>query len=165
MEDTKTIEQFIEDNNLSMRVRETFDNPDMDNDRPETMDHFSILIEKPGNKAFHLFYSQGLGLRKANFRSGYTQSDLSRMKYPSDVRRVSKVVCPKLADVLDCLASDASTVENCLSFDDFASEMGYDEDSRKAEKTFNKINEQVERLKTLLGEDAINELMYQVERL
>jgi hypothetical protein len=41
---------------------------------------------------------------------------------------------PTAGDVLDCLAMDAASVENARSFEDWASELGYDADSRKAEK-------------------------------
>lgn len=44
---------------------------------------------------------------------------------------------PDLVDVIYCLTSDANCVRYGQSFEDFASELGYDEDSRSAERTYN----------------------------
>ena len=41
---------------------------------------------------------------------------------------------PTAADVLDCLLSDYYTADN--TFDDWCAELGFDPDSRKAERTF-----------------------------
>ena len=81
---------------------------------------------------------------------------------------------PTLADVLDCLASDANGYEdakhvgcheNCNPFYNWAREYGYDPDSRKAEKMFRTIKRQAEQLKRTLGQDAYEELLYNTERL
>lgn len=71
---------------------------------------------------------------------------------------------PTLADVLDCLASDASSYDNAGTFEEWASEYGYDSDSRKAEKTYKAIKRQAEQLKRTLGQDAYEELLYKTER-
>lgn len=73
---------------------------------------------------------------------------------------------PTLADVLDCLASDASGYDQAAgSFEEWASDLGYDADSRKAEKTFRAVEKQARDLKALLGAEAYEELLYQTERL
>lgn len=72
---------------------------------------------------------------------------------------------PTLEDVLDCLASDASTIENSSSFEDWASELGYEQDSRKAEKTYNFCLKQSQKLKEFLGLDLYNTLLWDTERL
>lgn len=74
-------------------------------------------------------------------------------------------VDPTLADVLDCLASDASGHDNANSFEDWASDYGYDTDSRKAEKTWRAIQRSSEQLKRTLGESAYEELLWETERL
>jgi hypothetical protein len=82
---------------------------------------------------------------------------------------------PTLAEVLDCLASDASGYEQAkdvaranihedVTFDNWASEYGYDTDSRKAEKTFRTVKRQAEQLKRTLGEAAYKELLWETER-
>jgi hypothetical protein len=71
---------------------------------------------------------------------------------------------PTLEDVLDCLALDASGVENAKDFEDWCGEYGYDIDSRKAEKIYNVCKQQAEQLKTLLGTDAYEQLLWHTER-
>lgn len=62
---------------------------------------------------------------------------------------------PTAADVLGCLASDARLGEE--SFHDFCSDIGYDEDSRTAEKTWKACRATAPRLRRFLGEhfDAV----------
>jgi len=72
---------------------------------------------------------------------------------------------PNLADVLSCLASDAGTWQNARSFEDFCSELGYDTDSRNAERIYKAIEKQSSKLSNLLGEDAYQELLYHPEGL
>ena len=47
---------------------------------------------------------------------------------------------PTAEDVLNCLASDASGYENARDFDDWASEYGYDTDSRRAYRTWEQVS-------------------------
>lgn len=72
---------------------------------------------------------------------------------------------PKVEDVLDCLASDYTT--EATSFEDWASEYGYDTDSRKAERTFKACLRQSDDLRDWLnGDEAlVEELVYHTERL
>lgn len=76
---------------------------------------------------------------------------------------------PTAADVLDCLASDASGYENASgllrSFEGWAREYGYDPDSRKAERTFKTVQKQSQQLAVVLGTDAYNTLLWNVDRL
>jgi len=60
---------------------------------------------------------------------------------------------PTSSDVLDVLLSDASTVENASSFEDWAGELGYDVDSRTAEKIYRAVSRQTQKLRDLLGDD------------
>ncbi len=72
---------------------------------------------------------------------------------------------PTIEDVLDCLASDACGFDNARSFEDWASDLGYDIDSRKAERAFEAVGNQSTELKVLLGDEAFEELVYRTERL
>lgn len=71
---------------------------------------------------------------------------------------------PKLTSVLDCLASDAAGYENADNFEDWASEYGYDTDSRKAERTFKTVERQSVKLRRFLGESAYQTLLWNTER-
>lgn len=57
---------------------------------------------------------------------------------------------PSAADVLDCLLSDASSADQ--TFEDWAGDLGYDTDSRKAERTYAAVVRQTARLRVFLGE-------------
>jgi hypothetical protein len=72
---------------------------------------------------------------------------------------------PTAADVLDCLASDASSIDNARGFEEWASELGYDADSRKAEKTFKACERSAEKLHNFLGPALYQQLLYETERL
>ncbi len=71
---------------------------------------------------------------------------------------------PTVREVLDCLASDASCVENARDFEEFARELGYDTDSRKAERIYNVCRKQSARLARLLGRDTYHSLLWNTER-
>lgn len=71
---------------------------------------------------------------------------------------------PTAAEVLDCLASDAQSVIAARDFDDWASDLGYDTDSRRAFNTYDTILAQSARLLRFLGQDNYYFLCEQVER-
>jgi hypothetical protein len=72
---------------------------------------------------------------------------------------------PTMNDVLNCIALDASDVLNAPDFEDWASDYGYDTDSRSAQKVFKAIVRQTAKLEALIGIDALNELAFEVEQL
>jgi hypothetical protein len=135
---TITLDQFITEQQLVMSVRSVKRNPHMQGEQMPR--NFECTIEFEG-RGYHepltVYFSQGSAHKKP----------------------------PTLADVLDCLASDASGVDNAQSFEDWASEYGYGTDSRKAERTYRICEEQAQKLKALLGQDAYNQLLYSTERL
>lgn len=135
---TITLDQFITEQQLVMSVRSVKRNPHMQGEQMPR--NFECTIEFEG-RGYHepltVYFSQGSAHKKP----------------------------PTLADVLDCLASDASGVDNAQSFEEWASEYGYDTDSRKAEKTYNICRQQAQELKALLGQDAYDQLLHETERL
>lgn len=135
---TITLDQFITEQQLVMSVRPVKRNPHMQGEKMPR--NFECTIEFEG-RGYHepltVYFSQGSAHKKP----------------------------PTLADVLDCLASDASGVDNAQSFEEWASEYGYDTDSRKAECTYRICEKQAQELKALLGRDAYNQLLYGTERL
>lgn len=66
---------------------------------------------------------------------------------------------PTAADVLECLASDANSVEYVTSFEEWADELGFDPDSREAFRAFETTRKQSRRLKQFLGDDLYDELL------
>ena len=136
MMNTQTIplDQFITEQQLIMSVRPIRRNPHMQEQLPRNFE-CTIAFEGRGyHEPLTVYFSQGSAHKKP----------------------------PTLAEVLDCLASDASGVDNAQSFEDWASEYGYNTDSRKAERTYNICVQQARELKALLGQDAYNQLLYRI---
>lgn len=63
---------------------------------------------------------------------------------------------PTVADVVECLISDASGADQ--SFEDWCSDYGYDTDSRKDEATYKAVVKQTRELRRLLGDQTIGRL-------
>ncbi len=75
----------------------------------------------------------------------------------SVMTRGGKPIMPELADVLHSLASD-SDVLDASTFEEWASELGYDTDSRQAEKTYRACLEIALKLRSALGETGLASL-------
>jgi hypothetical protein len=104
------------------------------------MNHYKVKLARRNGKIrryMTLYFSMGLGLKGE----------------------------PTAADVLDCLSSDASTIENASGFEDWANELGFDADSRKAERSYRVTERQTKNLQGFLGDDAYQQLLYHTERL
>lgn len=59
---------------------------------------------------------------------------------------------PDVGDVLECLLSDASGIENTRGFEDWASDYGLDTDSRRAERDYGLVQDQTVDLRAFLGD-------------
>jgi hypothetical protein len=64
---------------------------------------------------------------------------------------------PTIGTVLSCLRSDASAYN--LSFEEWCAEYGYDDDSRRAERTYNACRDTAADLENLLGPGGFDALM------
>ena len=137
--DTKTVtlQQFIAEQQLEMSVFPVKRNPHTDVQMPRNFECTITMVGRGNHEPMTVYFSQGSAHKKN----------------------------PTLAEVLDCLASEASGVDNARSFEDWASEYGYDLDSRKAERTYQICKKQAQELKALLGQDAYNQLLYSTEGL
>lgn len=72
---------------------------------------------------------------------------------------------PTVAEVLDSLVSDAATFEQSAGFEDFAADMGYDSDSRKAFAIWHKLEKLYPRVVAFLGDsEDFRVLAYETER-
>jgi hypothetical protein len=60
---------------------------------------------------------------------------------------------PTTYEVLDSILMDASAYDNARSFEDFASEFGYDADSRTAERLYKACGSISKRLRRFLADD------------
>lgn len=156
--DTVSIEQFIKDNRISMTAERVDKNPNMDDSRD--MDHWKCLFSRRTDD-LREGYDTWHGYKG---RLGDHQYHAKRMTTYFSQGYGHNGVEPKAADVLDCLASDASSVEN-TSFEDWCDEMGWDSDSRKAERTYKACQHGAKRLKAFLGDDLYQTLLYGTERM
>ena len=71
--------------------------------------------------------------------------------------RMDGPIMPKLADVLHSLAMDADAIEY-KDFEAWASEFGYDVDSRKAEATYRACLDIALKLRAAMGDAGLQEL-------
>ena len=133
-----TIKEFVSENRIAIERVKVFSNPNMD-DGGYKMNHWQVKLGKltHPNDEMIVHFSMGLAHKKP----------------------------PTTVDVLDCLASDAASIENAGSFEEWASEYGYDPDSRKALRTFEVCSEQARALRKFLGHAAYKTLLFEVEHL
>lgn len=131
-----TIQEFVRSAHISMRAERTLDNPNMDCDGDKyPMDHWRCVL-RAGTSRLTITFSMGMA------HNGKP---------------------PKVYDVLDCLALDSASVEDS-NFENFARDLGFDEDSRKAEKTYKTCKRQSVKLRKFLGDSAYETLL-RAERL
>jgi len=133
----RTLKQFIADNNIKAIVYKADSNPNVDpKEWGAGARHFKVRLTM-GRDSMRVPFSQG---------SAHTED-------------------PTAEDVLECLASDAAGIENAKGdFEEWCSEYGYDTDSRKAERTFHVCEEQAEKLKTFLGDDLYDEILWHIDQ-
>lgn len=132
-----TMREFVRANAITMAVDCADSNPNNDDFNG---DHWRCTIRRKDNgrrRSMTVYFSQGYGHNGKE---------------------------PRVCDVLDCLASDASGIENARDFADWAGEYGYDEDSRKAERTYRTTERQSLRLRRFLGDALYNALLWDTER-
>jgi hypothetical protein len=129
---------------------------------------------------FDTFYSAGIGHRRIPFHrcvSGEGASIYRSMFRKHFGRLPTKAACavtpppttiktvydrefsncwvatrPTLASILECLHSDALTLNENEGFETWAESLGFDSDSRKAEKAYNMAVDQTNRLYKFLAE-------------
>jgi len=136
----KTISEFIEENELSMEFLPVKERPDQFVWSPDAH-HYFIVIRNKAGKELHTYYSTGSAVPVFS-------SYKSRRKFE---------------DIMDSLSLDCSSASD--TFEDFCNEFGYETDSRKAYETWQacvKIKKDMERL---VGPEALEELINDVERL
>src|SRR5262245_50370751 len=103
MADYIKIDEFIKRNGLRMTAERTDSNPMMDAPA-RSMDHWKVYLRK-GTRRMSLVFSQGHGFNGAQ---------------------------PEIASVVDTLGNDAAGYEAADGFEQWASDLGYDADSRRA---------------------------------
>ena len=139
-----TLQEFIDEYGITLSSQPAGHNPHMeDSDR---MDNWKCKLTA------HKSAMDGLVQRKATMRLYFSKGV------------GHNGVAPGVAEVLECLASDAAGIENSKDFADWCSEYGYSTDSRRAEKVYRQCERQAERLQKFLGPEHYNDLLWNIER-
>ena len=127
------IKRFVSKNAIRMTCDYADKNPNLeenDSEWAKKANHWKCVLKMKG-KQFTVFYSMGCGL------SGE----------------------PKTYEVIESLKMDAFTIMNeGQKFEEWASSLGYDTDSRKAHKTWITCKRQAYKFFRFLGVDAVNDL-------
>jgi hypothetical protein len=127
--------------------------------------NWRVTFASPKRGAFALDYSQGIGHVPGN-QIARTLYDEQIMGKPWETGRYNPnprgsfavtrpLPAPSAADILYCIVLD-DTCEHS-SFEDWASDMGYDTDSRKAEQIYNQCREQSRDARRILGRELMTE--------
>ena len=127
---TTTLDQFIVDHELTMSYGFAESNPNMDDS--QGMDHWRVNI-----RSLQRSTTMDVVFSKGSAHNGEP---------------------PTLAEVLDCLASDASSFAGA-DFEDWCAELGFDTDSRRAERIYKATERQSDDLLELLGNEAYADLL------
>lgn len=77
--------------------------------------------------------------------------------YGPDFKRGKPLPTPDICDVLYCLLSDGDAIDH-PTYEDWASDYGYDPDSRKGEAIYRACLEIGLKLRAALGDDGLREL-------
>lgn len=65
---------------------------------------------------------------------------------------------PELRDVLHALVNDSDVLDFAGSFEDWASNYGYDADSRKAERIYNECLKHALKMRAMFGDETLQQL-------
>lgn len=182
MNETRTIHDFITANGITMAAEPAKNNPNMADPSPGSA-HWLCIISSEHGSRMSVPFSQGSSHRRWRTQGQLTMPSvgLIRQVAPRDIRenfapvkgfyekesidlREYRKACteptpPDLASVLDCLRSDASSIDDARSFEDWAANFGYDTDSRKAEKAYRACQDSAQALRHFLGRKAYDALM------
>ena len=139
IEKTKTIDDFIKENNISIVSEYSDSNPNMER---QDMNHYKVTLKRKyklqgnhldiryGHKQMTLFFSHGYGI------SGE----------------------PTASGVLECLKNDYICSRD--SFNDFCDNCGYYKDSIKAKKTYDACVKNGKKLQKFLNDDPDSNFFY-----
>jgi hypothetical protein len=115
-------------------------------------------------------YMQGIGhIPGYKLKMSYTLDEWEALKYVCEHGETARLGSfgvaygrrplpkPKFADVMYSLLSDAEAIDHA-NFDQWASDLGYDTDSRKAEQMYRACLEIGLKLRQLIGDTALAQL-------
>ena len=162
------LETAIEKAGITFHAELAPANPHMDGSMPEGSLHFLCKIKNDTKlpvSELKTYYSVGPGVvenwvrkhgpvhirHKLQYASSYMKpKTVHEQEMLAEVRAYGeKKYRPTAADVLGCLISDFTSIGR--TFEDWASDLGYDTDSRKAERTYLLVQSQAVTFRRLAG--------------
>ena len=102
---------------------------------PIPMDHWRVTLHT-GRKQMTVLFSKGLGHKGAE---------------------------PTVAEVLECISADSTSVENARDFSEWCNEYGFDTADRSHRPIYTQCQKQAARLRKFLGEDAYETLLWHTQ--
>lgn len=122
------------------------------------MSVWAVTILSSG-QSFQTEYSMGAAHRNYRGKPIKLPSPYKRLSV-EELERLKRTVPnkPDLLDVVYCLVSDAQCVAFGQTFEDFAADLGYDEDSRTAERAYNACRDTYFAMIRLVGQSGFEEL-------
>jgi hypothetical protein len=169
----QTIKEFIENNsdlNFDLVVKCIEDRPDVE--KKDEWQPPEKEWEKPFNYEFTVktrngsysgYYSKGIGHGKRTKK--IQGNSLWAVNERKAVRKADQIDAkPTLSEILDSLAMDCSEFIWGIDFEEWATTLGYDTDSRKAEKIYQACQAEFNGLLRILGIDTLRELIEDTER-
>lgn len=143
------------------------------NDDKESRDIYKLSLKR-GNRVVSFDFGQSLNNSGFYYTKGVQKIDLDR-KYLNnygkglgvfiktkldwgylDNNKSDKIHYPIAPNEYDLLAG--LTKNDVGTLEDFCSEFGYDEDSKKAEKTYNAVKEEYNKVCTIFNDEELTEL-------
>lgn len=122
---------------------------------------WSVTLTRNG-QLFQTEYSMGAAhrhYRKAGGVCPVPFDHLSSVRYGDiELTKRSKPNQPEITDVVYSIVIDAQSVANGEAFEEWAAAMGYNDDSRQAEKCFDACRDEYFALVRLFGQDEFEEL-------
>lgn len=132
----KTMKQRVAEYQITMTTEPTDRNPNMaDDEWGRTASHYKCKLRRPGHQ-MTVYFSMG---------SAHTKE-------------------PTAEDVINSVAGDAASIENARGFEDWAADLGYDTDSRKAARVYKACQAEAEKLRRFAGNDY-DALLFDTESL
>lgn len=126
----------------------------------EGQSHWSVSISRAGYSG-HITSPYSMGCAHRHYRNGKPINLPYGRRVTIATAENNKRTIPNkptLTDVLYSLVSDAQTVSYSAGFEDWCADLGYDDDSRSAEKTYRACQDIFFQLRQLGDLDELSEL-------
>jgi len=146
----KKAEQFLKDTNTEFKAEFLKNGLHFEDDK-EPRDIYLITLTRE-NRIYKFNFGQSIN-NSGKYEKFCAGKRELFYKYKFEFTRNKKFKIPTAYDVLSCLQkSEIGT------FKDFCEDFGYDEDSRKAEKTYKAVVEEFKQVKMLWSDSEIEKL-------